>query len=150
MPHTLTRIVLHCVFATKRRRAFLADPISEKLNPYLAGIARNHHMHLLRAGGTPDHRHLLLQLRPRISTGEAMRVIKAHSSRWLRETFPALATFAWQAGYAAFAVSRSAEAAVTEYIDRQPDHHRGMTFEEELLALLKRHGVDHDPRFVLD
>jgi REP element-mobilizing transposase RayT len=150
MAHTLTRIVLHCVFGTKDRRPFLVERVSEKLNPYLASIARNHDMHLLRAGGMPDHRHLLLQLRPATSAAEAMRVMKAYSSRWLRETYAELSTFAWQRGYAAFAVSRSAEPKARRYIDAQAEHHQKMTFEEELVALLKRHGVDYDPRFLLD
>jgi len=149
MAHTLTRIALHCVFGTKERRPVLADEVSDKLNTYLAGIARNHDMHLLRAGGTADHRHLLVQFRPAISTAEGMRILKAYSSRWLRETFSGMHSFAWQTGYAAFAVSRSAERRVERYIDEQVEHHRKMSFEEELLALLQRHGVDYDPRFVL-
>jgi hypothetical protein len=27
-------------------------------------------------------------------------------------------------------------------------HHRKMTFDEELVALLRKHGVEFDPRFV--
>jgi hypothetical protein len=27
-------------------------------------------------------------------------------------------------------------------------HHRKLTFEQEFIALLKKHGVDYDPKFV--
>jgi hypothetical protein len=53
--------------------------------------------------------------------------------------------FAWQEGYAAFSVSASNLAQVTEYIRNQPEHHRHMTFEQEFLALLKKHGIEADP-----
>lgn len=28
------------------------------------------------------------------------------------------------------------------------EHHRKLTFEQEFVALLKKHGVDYDPKFV--
>jgi hypothetical protein len=30
----------------------------------------------------------------------------------------------------------------------QEAHHRNMTFEEEFIALLTKHGVEYDPRYV--
>ena len=35
-------------------------------------------------------------------------------------------------------------------IERQAEHHKKMTFEEEFVALLKRHGIGFDPRYVWD
>jgi hypothetical protein len=32
----------------------------------------------------------------------------------------------------------------------QEEHHRKVTFQEELLAFLKKHGIQYDPRFVFD
>ncbi len=49
--------------------------------------------------------------------------------------------FAWQEGYGAFSVSASNIAAVTRYIENQEKHHQKMTFEEEFIGLLKKHGV---------
>jgi REP element-mobilizing transposase RayT len=150
MAHTLTKILIHYVFSTKERRAFLPDPISDRLNRYMAGIATNHEMHLLRAGGTADHRHLLVQLRPKVSASEGVQVIKANSSGWLKETFPELRTFAWQTGYAAFSVGLSSVPSVVGYIDRQAEHHRKATFEEELVAMLRRAGIEYDPNHLWD
>ncbi|HWH59889.1 MAG TPA: hypothetical protein VN682_19820 [Terriglobales bacterium] len=47
-------------------------------------------------------------------------------------------------------MSESNLLAVVKYIHSQKEHHRKMTFEEEYLALLKKHGIDFDPRFVFD
>jgi putative transposase len=46
-------------------------------------------------------------------------------------------------------VSASHVDAVSAYIRGQADHHRRHTFEEELILLLKRYGVEYDPKFVL-
>ena len=57
--------------------------------------------------------------------------------------------FAWQAGYAAFSVSASEYEAVKRYIANQAEHHRKQTFEEELVAMLKRAGIAYDPEKIL-
>lgn len=54
---------------------------------------------------------------------------------------PDLREFAWQEGYGGFTVSRSALEQVVEYVKRQKEHHRRMTFEEEFMALLEKHGM---------
>ena len=35
-----------------------------------------------------------------------------------------------------------------QYIQRQAEHHRKMTFQEEFLALLKRHRITYDERYL--
>ncbi len=58
--------------------------------------------------------------------------------------------FHWQNGYAAFSVSRSNVVEVQRYIENQEEHHRRMTFQDELRALLGRHGIEFDERYVWD
>jgi hypothetical protein len=67
---------------------------------------------------------------------------------WVHETFPLLREFAWQEGYAAFSVSASRVRETIRYIEQQPEHHRTLSFEEELERLLQRHGVEYDRRYV--
>ena len=95
----------------------------------------------------PDPLHLLFHLPPSRSLADALRVIKTNSSKWMNEH---QAQFAWQDGYGAFGVRESNLAAVVKYIHSQKEHHRKMTFEDEYLALLKKHKIDFDPRFVFD
>ena len=78
-----------------------------------------------------------------------MRLIKANSSKWMRETYAEAASFAWQTGYAAFSVSSSGADAVARYIERQEEHHRTRTFDEEFREFLRRHRVDFDERHLL-
>ncbi len=54
----------------------------------------------------------------------------------------------WQEGYGAFSVSASNLSVVERYIRNQAAHHRKMSFEEEFVALLRKHGVEFDAKFV--
>jgi hypothetical protein len=45
-------------------------------------------------------------------------------------------------GYAAFSVSASSIRTVENYIKNQEAHHRKISYEAELILLLKKHGID--------
>ena len=141
MAHTLTKILIHAVFSTKERCGYLKGDLVQRTCAYVAGIAANHKFHLVRGAGQSDHLHLLLQFRPDMDVAEAMRLIKANSTNWLKTTLPALGLFSWQTGYAAFSVSQSLAERVVKYIDTQDAHHRGMDFREELIRLLRKHQI---------
>ncbi len=61
-----------------------------------------------------------------------------------------LAKFRWQNGYGGFSVSASQAASVRRYIEDQENHHRTVSFQEELRGFLTRHGVEFDERYVWD
>jgi putative transposase len=48
----------------------------------------------------------------------------------------------------AFSVSASQLQSVVRYINHQGSYDKKITFQREYLALLKKHGVDYDPRYV--
>ena len=68
----------------------------------------------------------------------------------MHETFPEHRLFGWQVKYGAFGVSVSQLDKIIQYIKGQEVHHRKMTFQEEFLALLKKHRVDYDERYLWD
>jgi hypothetical protein len=74
--------------------------------------------------------------------------LKANSSKWAHENGPEHRKFAWQSGYSAFSVSRSGTEEVICYIENQEEHHRKFSFQEELLALLKKHEIEYDERYI--
>ena len=61
---------------------------------------------------------------------------------------PMLEKFQWQGGYGAFSVSESQLEVVRQYIADQQEHHRKITFREEYLALLKKHKIEYDERYL--
>jgi len=58
--------------------------------------------------------------------------------------------FFWQRGYGAFSVSPSQLDSVLDYVNKQQEHHRTHTFQEEYRELLCKHGVDFDEHHVWD
>src|ERR1017187_5724596 len=119
--------------------------ISERLWPYLGGIARENDMKALAIGGVPDHVHLLLSLPATLSVSKAMQLLKGNSSKWSRDTFPELQQhdFAWQEGFGSFSIGVSGVKDTIHYIQTQEEHHRKKSFREELEVFLKKHGYDY-------
>lgn len=101
-------------------------------------------------GGIEDHIHLYFRWRTDGAISDLMRAVKANSTKWIHEKFPALRQFAWQEGYAVFSVSKSQEVAVKKYIANQQEHHRRIDFKAELLKLLRAHEIEFDERYVFD
>ena len=114
----------HSVFSTKHREPWIKPEIAERLYPYVGGIVRAEKGVLCHIGGVEDHVHLYLRWRPDESVSNLMRTVKARSSKWVHDTFPALGSFAWQEGYSVFSVSQSQEEAVKKYIVGQAEHHK--------------------------
>ena len=102
----------------------------------------------LIVNGEPDHVHMLIRVRPAHPAAEIVRVVKANSSRWVREKHSP--RFGWQTGYGVFSVSESNVAAVTAYIAGQHEHHKKHSFQEEFVTLLKKNHIECDERYVWD
>jgi putative transposase len=56
--------------------------------------------------------------------------------------------FSWQAGYGAFSIGESGVEKVVAYIGGQKEHHRKMTFKDELVKFLKRYKMEYDERYL--
>ena len=138
----------HCVFSTKDRRPSITPELRERLWPYLGGIARENRITAIEIGGVEDHVHLLLSLPSTMAVSKAMQLIKGGSSKWVHDTFPDHRSFEWQIKYGSFSVSVSQLDTLVEYIQKQPEHHRKMTFQEEFIALLKKHRIEYDERYL--
>ena len=102
----------------------------------------------LKINGMEDHVHLLVGIPASISLAELVPVVKTNASRWAHEKWPDRAQFWWQQGYGAFSVSHSSIQAVEAYIERQEERHRKFTFQDEFLALLKKHDIPYDERYI--
>ena len=150
MAHTYINLLNHIIFSTKNHAPFLDDHIKPDLFAYLGGIIHELDSKLLIVNGPADHLHMLVSLSSQTSVAELLRLTKTNSSRWIHEKFSTHKDFAWQIGYAAFSVSQSNLESVRNYIAGQQDHHRHVSFQEEYLNFLKKHGIKYDERFVFD
>lgn len=124
MPGTYSTTLLHLVFSTRHRDPLIAADIRDRLYAFMGGVIRDERGSLLVIGGMPDHVHLLVRWNTEHSIAHLARNVKARSTKWIHDTFSDHRAFAWQTGYGVFSVSKSQEATVRAYIDRQEEHHR--------------------------
>jgi len=151
MPQSLSVVYLHLVFSTKERRPFLRDEaLRAEMHAWLGAASRELGCPALLVGGVDDHVHLLARHSRTISQAEWVKELKRTSSVWFKERAPTQGDFAWQSGYGVFSVNASNTDAVRDYVSRQAEHHRKLTFQDEFRALLRKHGETWNERFVWD
>ena len=151
MPQSLSAVYVHLVFSTKERRPFLRDrTLHESLHAYLGSVSKQLECPPLRVGGVKDHVHLLCRLARTITQADWVKELKRVSNVWLKQQGRDYSGFQWQGGYAAFSVSQSNLEEVARYISEQEEHHKKMSFQDEFRALLRKHNLEWDERYVWD
>ncbi|HEX5387874.1 MAG TPA: IS200/IS605 family transposase [Gemmatimonadales bacterium] len=150
MPETHVHLRVHLVWSTRHRRPWLDPEWRVRLFAVASGAAERCRARLICAGGVRDHVHLYVELPPTRTLAELVNALKAGTARWIQESFPHRAGFAWQHGYAAFSVAQDEENRLLDYIRHQEVSHRERDFTGEYLSLLEHHGIAYDLRDVLD
>lgn len=139
---------VHFTWSTAGREPWIEKDMREDLYSYIGGILNNKSAKLLAAGGVFDHIHLYASLPSTLSIADFVNVVKSNSSRWIYESSSQLRGCAWQEGYGAFSVSKSAEDSLVRYVRNQETHHAKHTFKQELLTLLEEHEIKYDERYL--
>ncbi len=139
MSHSYSCVFVHIVFSTKNRMSYFQNPdLRSGLHAYLGGLARKKNCIPVAIGGYVDHVHALLTMHNAISVGEVVKDMKRLSTLWVREQVCNSGKFTWQEGFSAFSVSDSVVPRVVRYIRNQEEHHRALSFEEEMRAILDK------------
>ena len=142
MPQSFTSLKCHIIFKTRGRKRAPDSQALRRLRRSLQKILEGQRCHAVEMGGEDDHLHLLVGLHPSVSVANVVRSLKSSSSGWIGRNFGQLKFPGWQKGYAAFSVSPSQIEGVRSYIQNQREHHRKMSFEEEVRRLMKKIGVE--------
>ncbi|MBB5034509.1 transposase [Prosthecobacter vanneervenii] len=149
MSQSIARVLIHTVFSTKDREpAFHDAAFRSEVHSYLGGCAKALDCLPIQIGGVADHIHLLTTLSRTIAMAEFVKEIKRVFCNWIQERGGMFRQFHWQAGYGCFSVSESRSAAVVRYIEKQEEHHRKITFQDEYRELLRRHNQRWDEAYV--
>lgn len=147
---TYTNLTYHVIFSTKYRTPSIEAAWKDELYAYIGGIIRGEKGQLLEIGGTNDHVHILAGFHPTATISYMLQHMKGNASKWVNERKLHSKRFEWQTGYGAFTVSQSQVPAVRRYIQKQEKHHEKQTFKDEFLAILKRHQIEYDPKYVFE
>ncbi len=150
MSQSLAKNLIHLVFSTKDREPTLRDDFQYEMHEYAAGILRDLNSPAILMNSVSDHLHVLFNLHKTKALSDIIMELKRGTSIWVKKQGSTQSQFYWQAGYGAFSVSQSAVETVKEYIANQESHHSQRSFKDELRALLIRHEIEFDERYVWD
>lgn len=148
MPQSLAKVYVHIVFSTKHCQNFIQQEIKKELHSYLIGVLSKLGSYTNEIYANPDHIHILSTLARTITIADMVSKIKTSSSKWIK--LQGIANFDWQDGYGIFSVSASKVDTVQKYILNQPEHHKKMSFKDELRLFFKEYEIEYDEMYVWD
>ena len=94
--HCVYRCEYHLVFATKYRRKIFNEGIFSYMLERLQELSDHYpEIEILEINHDKDHIHILASIPPKMSVGKVVGIIKANTSRRLKEKFPYLKDVYW-------------------------------------------------------
>lgn len=138
MGSAYTSLFFHCVWCTQGRAPIFNESLRDIAFPFIRDEVALEGGRVIELGGTVDHVHILLVMKPSENLSRLMKIIKSKSTRFINENSSAI-DFSWKTGYGAFTVSASKLEEVRRYIQNQEEFHKKVSSEKEYHALLNRH-----------
>jgi hypothetical protein len=90
----------------------------------------------------------LTHIHPTIALASLVKDIKLASSKFIKDERLFSNFHGWQEGYSAFTYSIKDKDNLMRYIDNQIEHHKSISFEEELRTLLEEHEIKFDEKYL--
>jgi putative transposase len=123
--HTITRLTVHLVWATKYRYPVLQSSVKERCRSLIIQDCDVLDIEILKGVVSTDHVHMHIEYPPKQSISSIMKQLKGRSSRLLQKEFPHLkkrywGKRFWSKGYGAWSTGNITEEMVQEYLE----HHR--------------------------
>lgn len=143
MSHSLTCIWIHLIFSTKDRLPFIHSSFESELYERIKKkLIVDFESYASVINGTDNHVHILLKQSPNYAIKDIVKNLKGESSHWINKNDFIKSKFAWQPGYAAFAISIDKVDVVKKYIDNQKYHHKKLSYIDEVRRFMKIYGFD--------
>lgn len=119
---SVSLINYHLVFCPRyRRKIFLIQGVEDRFKEVAAEICERNYFRILAMECHIDHVHIFVNVPPKISAADAVKVIKTNTGRVLRAEFPALShqKSLWTRSYFASTAGNVSSAAIEQYIRSQ-------------------------------
>ena len=91
--------------------------------------------------------HILYSQSKNITLSTLIEQLKTGSSKWIKIK---INNFYWQNGYGAFSISPAHLNAAKSYIANQLEHHRKISFQDELRTLLNKYRIGYNEKYLWD
>lgn len=123
--HTVSRLTVHIVWATKYRYPVLKGDIQVRCRDILRQVCLAEDIIILKGVVSNDHVHMHLNYLPSKSVSEIVKKLKGRSSRKLQQEFPELrkrywGQHFWAIGYGCWSTGNITDEMINEYLE----HHR--------------------------
>jgi REP element-mobilizing transposase RayT len=148
MAQSLSKLYIHLIFHIKDKGVKILNEDKNELYSYMGSIIKDNDSIPILINGTDDHVHILCVMSKNIALAKLTEEIKRHSSRWIKTRGQHYTHFSWQGGYSGFSVSQSLHDRTRRYIENQEEHHKKMTFQDELIIFLKEYGIEYNERYL--
>ena len=135
-----TKIWIHCVWTTANRHPFLTENIRPDIFQHILENSKNKEIYIDCINGYFEHIHCLISLKRNQNVAECLQLLKGESSFWINKNNICSGKFSWQDDYFAVSVSHSQVLVVRDYINRQEEHHKKTTFNQEYRAFIEKYG----------
>ena len=148
MGQSLSKVYVHIVFRVKTTFQQIRKKDRNELYAYIGAVIKNNDSIPIAINGTDDHIHILCVMSKNISLSKLVENIKSNSSRWIKTIDSYYNKFAWQGGYSGYSVSASVHDRTKRYIENQEEHHKKMTYQEEVKLFLNEYGIDYNEDYM--
>jgi putative transposase len=123
--HTVSRLTVHIVWATKYRYAVLRGEIQKRCRELFIQICDSEDVRILKGVVGGDHVHMHVEYPPKRSISELVKRLKGRTSKKLQLEYPELhkkywGRHFWAIGYGAWSSGNVTEEMIQEYLE----HHR--------------------------
>ncbi|MCB0844495.1 MAG: IS200/IS605 family transposase [Bacteroidetes bacterium] len=123
--HTVTRLTVHIVWATKYRYHVLTGEVQQRCRTLLIQDCESMDISILKGVVSKDHVHMHIEYPAKLSVSEILKQLKGRSSSMLQKEFPHLhnrywGQRFWARGFGAWSTGNITDEMVQEYLE----HHR--------------------------
>ena len=143
-------LLYHIVFRPHKSARVITEAYEREVYACIYSYIKDKGYKLLRINGMPDHIHMLISLPPSICLSDFVRDIKMTSSKFMKdhkEKFPYFE--GWAKSYAVLSYSMREKDMIVNYIKNQKEHHKRVSFADELRQLLTEEGIPIDEQYFL-
>lgn len=137
------RVWVHIVFSTKNHEPFLNNDIRNIVFEHIRQNAKEKDIWLDSINGYLDHVHCLISINREQSISKVVQLIKGESSFWINKNKLTKCKFLWQDDYWVVGVSESHLQLIKNYINSQEEHHRKISFTEEVNDFLMTYNFEN-------
>ena len=132
-------VYLHIIWSTKNRAKIITKELKPLLLEHIKINAIKKGIFIDRINCVMDHIHLIISLGSDQTIGKIVQLIKGESSHWVNKNKMTKGKFEWQDDYIAVSTSKSILDKIRKYIANQEEHHRVISFAEEVDEIRKKY-----------